>query len=342
MGAGADRDDFLQKVVRILAMRASYICSNPGCRYLTLGPSSSDPEKMIFLGVGAHITAASPGGPRYDATLTPGQRSSIGNGIFLCQACAAMIDKNGGRDFGIELLRRWKSEHEDWVRANLNKSVHSLVKSRLPVPAVCFDDGSARLEVLKVKSARKRGDDKAELGDRIIRLDLQLVNRGDGPASDVHVFIELAGAYQVYTPTELRRCWETYPHNFLDDPGIFLERMTRSRMMPAFQRLAGEIADSFGFAAFELGIAPNRNKPKNVTSRDVSPKIQNRRAIFHVRKLKQNLAQTFEPLYIVFNSWREVASLSVSFRVNAQELAADVEGTLEVSVKKGRATVKNT
>jgi hypothetical protein len=341
MGAGADRDDFLQKVVRILAMRASYICSNPGCRYLTLGPSPSDPEKIIFLGVGAHITAASPGGPRYDATLTSRQRSSIENGIFLCQACAAMIDKNGGRDFGIEILRRWKSEHEEWVRANLNKSVHSLVKSRLPVPAICFDDGSARLEILKVKSAKKKGDDKAELGDRIIRLDLQLVNLGDAPASDVHVFIELAGAYQVYSTAQLRRRWETYPHNFLDDPKIFLERITRSRTMPAFQRLAGEIADSFGFAAFELGIAPDRKKPKNVTSRDVGPTLDDRRAIFHVKKLKQNLAHTFEPLYIVFNSWQEVASFSVQFRVNAQELSADVEGMLEVSVKKGRAAAKN-
>ena len=111
--------------------------------------------------------------------------------------------------------------------------------------------------------------------------------------------------------------------------------------MPAFQRLAGEIADSFGFAAFELGIALDRKKPKNVPSRDVSPKLEDGRAIFHVKKLKQNLAQTFESLYIVFNSWRDVASISVPFRVNAQELAADVEGTLEVSVKKGRAAAKN-
>ncbi len=341
MGASANRDNFHPKIVRTLAMRSSYICSNPGCRYLTLAPSPGDPENIIFLGVGAHITAASPGGPRYDPTLTAAQRSSIENGIFLCQACAAMIDKNGGRDFPVELLRRWKSAHEDWVRGNLNKSVNSLAKSRLPVLEVCFDDGSTRLEVPKVKSARKRGDKKAGLGDRIVRLDLQVANRGDGPASDVHIFMELAGPYRVYTPAELHRYWEIYPHNFFDNPGTFIERMTRRRTMTAMQLLAGAVADGFGYAGFELSIAPSRKKPMNVTSKDVSPKIEEGRAIFHVKKLKQNLAQTFESLYLVFNSWREMASFSVPFRVNAQELGTDVEGTLEVSIRKGQAAVKN-
>lgn len=340
MGAASNRDNFHSKVGRTLAMRASYICSNPRCRYLTLAPSPGDPEKIIFLGVGAHITAASPGGPRYDPTLTAAQRSSVENGIFLCQACAAMIDKNGGRDFPVELLRRWKSEHEDWVRGNLNKSVHSIAKSRLPVLEVCFDDGSTRLEILKVKSAKKRGDEKAGLSDRIVRLDLQVANRGDGPASDIHIFLELAGPYRIYPHAELHQLWDTYPHNFFDNPNIFIERMTRKQTLPAMQRVADVFAAAFGFAGFELDIAPVREKLKNVTSHDISPKIEEGRAIFHVKKLKQNLAQTFESLYLVFNSWREMASFSVPFRVNAHELATDAEGTLEVTIKKGRAAVR--
>jgi hypothetical protein len=32
-----------------------------------------------------------------------------------------MIDKNKGIDFSVELLKKWKSDHESWVRSNLNK-----------------------------------------------------------------------------------------------------------------------------------------------------------------------------------------------------------------------------
>ena len=39
-----------------------------------------------------------------------------------CDNCAGMIDKNGGIDFTEEKLKEWKSNHESWVRGNLNKS----------------------------------------------------------------------------------------------------------------------------------------------------------------------------------------------------------------------------
>lgn len=322
-------------------MRSSYICSNPECRTLTLGPSEVDPENIISVGVAAHITAAAPGGPRYDPTLTPAQRGSIENGIFLCPTCASTIDKNGGRDFPVELLRKWKSDHEGWVRGNLNKSVHSLVKSRAPILEVCFDDGSSRLEVQKIKSSMKGKDDKRGLSDLIVRLYLQITNRGAGPASDIHVFVELAGPYQIYDAAALRRRWETYPHNFFDNPGIFLERLTGKKRMPLAQRVASDFVDGFSFAAFELGIAADRKKPQNVTSQDARPQVEGTRVIFHIKRLKQNLAQTLESLYIVFHSWEEVSPFSVPYRVNAEELSADVEGTLEVSVSKQRGLQKN-
>ncbi|PJB21976.1 MAG: hypothetical protein CO114_02515 [Euryarchaeota archaeon CG_4_9_14_3_um_filter_38_12] len=126
MNKEKERDEFDQSTIEILAKRASYICSNPECRYLTLCPSEK-PDKYIYIGKVSHITAASRNGPRYDLTLTPEQRSSIENGIFLCSNCAEMVDKNKGLDFPVNLLKRWKDEHEIWVRENLNKSVNSLV-----------------------------------------------------------------------------------------------------------------------------------------------------------------------------------------------------------------------
>lgn len=127
MNSEKERDDFDRKTIDILAKRASYICSNPSCRSLTLSPSEKDPEKYIFIGKGAHITAASTNGPRFDSSLSVEQRTSIENGIFLCSNCGDMIDKNGGLDFPVSLLKKWKRDHEIWVKDNLNKSVYSLI-----------------------------------------------------------------------------------------------------------------------------------------------------------------------------------------------------------------------
>ncbi|MCX5867699.1 MAG: hypothetical protein NT009_09550 [Proteobacteria bacterium] len=117
-----ERDEFSKQIKECLSKRASYICSNPDCRCLTVAPSEGDPEKYIFTGKASHLTAASKGGPRYDPSLSPEQRSSIENGIYLCSNCADMIDKNNGLDFPIEKLKTWKNNHEKWVRENLNKS----------------------------------------------------------------------------------------------------------------------------------------------------------------------------------------------------------------------------
>lgn len=76
------RDDFPEDVKRTLAGRAAQICSNPDCQTITSGPQD-DPTKALNIGVAAHITAASPGGARYDDSLTSEQRRSALNGIWL-------------------------------------------------------------------------------------------------------------------------------------------------------------------------------------------------------------------------------------------------------------------
>ncbi|MCA6439206.1 MAG: hypothetical protein ACRCSM_11420 [Sediminibacterium sp.] len=117
------RDDFDNKTIEALAKRASFICSNPDCRCLTLAASEVDEMKFIYNGIAAHITAASEGGPRYDAKMTSEQRADISNGIFLCGNCSIAIDKNNGIDFSSKKLLEWKKEHENWIKENLNKNI---------------------------------------------------------------------------------------------------------------------------------------------------------------------------------------------------------------------------
>ena len=75
------RDNFSAVTRRILALRVGHLCSNPDCRAPTSGPSEQSGAGVINLGVAAHITAASPGGPRFDVDLTPEKRAAVENGI---------------------------------------------------------------------------------------------------------------------------------------------------------------------------------------------------------------------------------------------------------------------
>lgn len=120
-GDHVSRDDFAAKNRLVLAKRASFICSNPECRVLTIAPADWDAASVIFIGKAAHITAAAAGGPRFDAHMTADERSSLANGIFLCAACADIVDANGGADYPPKVLRRWKQDHEAWAREQLNR-----------------------------------------------------------------------------------------------------------------------------------------------------------------------------------------------------------------------------
>ena len=89
-------DAFVEPTKRLLASRVGHRCSLPDCRAQTVGPSAEQ-AKSVNVGVAAHITAASPGGPRFDVSLSAEARSSEGNGIWLCQTCAALIDRDVDR-----------------------------------------------------------------------------------------------------------------------------------------------------------------------------------------------------------------------------------------------------
>lgn len=114
-----DRDNFSPDTLRTLAGRAGYMCSMPGCKRLTVGPSDDRKSGLTNVGVGAHITAASAKGPRYDKDLTPNQRTHHTNGIWTCQTHGKDIDDNTSR-YTVDDLKRIKAQHEEWVYRRLS------------------------------------------------------------------------------------------------------------------------------------------------------------------------------------------------------------------------------
>ena len=122
------RDDFFASTKELLARRVGLRCSNPGCRKPTSGPQE-DPRGAVNIGVAAHIAAASPSGPRYDAQMTPEQRSSIENGIWLCQNCAKLID-NDPLAYPTDIVKMWRMLAEMTAKNELERGITIPVDDR--------------------------------------------------------------------------------------------------------------------------------------------------------------------------------------------------------------------
>ncbi len=121
--AKANRDEFTEKTKQQIAKRAGWLCSDPSCRRHTIG-SNSDGDGEINLGIAAHICAAAPGGPRYDPTMTPEQRRSPENGIWMCQLHGKAVDAKDST-FTKDLLHEWKekAQKDSWLRVLYNQGV---------------------------------------------------------------------------------------------------------------------------------------------------------------------------------------------------------------------------
>jgi len=102
------RDDFSRPTKDLLARQAGHRCAHPHCGKPTSGADESG-IGAINIGVAAHITAASAGGPRYDPGLTSEGRKDASNGIWLCQDHAHAIDADDS-GFSAETLRTWKRQ----------------------------------------------------------------------------------------------------------------------------------------------------------------------------------------------------------------------------------------
>lgn len=109
------RDEFSKRTKSDLALRASYQCSL--CKASTVGPSDEASNAVTMIGVAAHITAAAPGSGarRYDQSMSPEQRGSIDNGIWLCASCSVLIDRDATR-FSTQHLHELKRSHEASMR----------------------------------------------------------------------------------------------------------------------------------------------------------------------------------------------------------------------------------
>jgi len=165
------RDDFSKQTIDVLGKRVGIRCSNPSCRKLTTGPRSESPH-IVNIGVGAHITAAAESGPRFDKNLSPDQRQSPENGIWLCQNCAKLVDNDPGR-YTVEVMRQWKVQAENAALAEIEG------RNKTPPP-----DISAEIEI-RFRATRR----DAERHD--YELVIVIKNLGSDPLGQYHIDVEM-------------------------------------------------------------------------------------------------------------------------------------------------------
>lgn len=109
-----NRTPISQKTVKRLFAASGGVCAFPRCNTRLV-----DDRSGALLGEMCHINAASPGGPRFDPSLSEEARSNNDNLIILCPTHHSLIDQDP-ETYSAAKLRSFKAEHESMVAAILS------------------------------------------------------------------------------------------------------------------------------------------------------------------------------------------------------------------------------
>lgn len=116
--AKKNRDEFSDKVKTKAAQRTGYRCSY--CSISTIGPSHESSDATSSIGEAAHICAAARGGKRYDPSMTPEERASIENCIWMCKTHARLIDTDETK-YTVDYLKEMKRKAEKYAEEQISE-----------------------------------------------------------------------------------------------------------------------------------------------------------------------------------------------------------------------------
>ncbi|WP_434044231.1 MULTISPECIES: hypothetical protein [Sorangium] len=100
----------------------------------------------MSVGEAAHIRGAKPDSARYVESMTPEERSSITNGIWLCNICAKLIDDDESF-FSVDVLYEWKRQHEERISEQLGAPAGESERRRILARAF-ESDGPAAIQIV--------------------------------------------------------------------------------------------------------------------------------------------------------------------------------------------------
>ena len=108
--------NYTDKTLKILFGSSGNQCAHPECTNNVIEPATEKSDAAVIAQI-CHIYAFSTNGPRGKAGLTNEELNSPENLILLCPNHHVVVDKQH-ETYPVELLKRWKREHEAKVREN--------------------------------------------------------------------------------------------------------------------------------------------------------------------------------------------------------------------------------
>lgn len=116
-----------EKYIKILWGKAAGRCSMPTCRMdLT---NLIDMQNPYHIGEMAHIIAQGTSGPRADGEEPD---NTYDNLVLLCPNHHKQIDK-APEQFPSEMLRQWKTEHENWIDKSLSNHICNSINELITI-----------------------------------------------------------------------------------------------------------------------------------------------------------------------------------------------------------------
>lgn len=159
------------------------------------------------------------------------------------------------------------------------------------------------------------------LKSRTFKLVIVLVNEGTAPAEDIDIHLHFPDGFQLIEEDELPN-----PPKAPDPP---LEPMTIMQKLNNSMRYPNILPSSIyldqPFSSPKL--------PQNVSSPNIK-RVNSYDVHIHVQKIKHNLKEYFDPLFIVFDNFESANSFSVEYRILAANIPHEVTGNLHINIKK--------
>jgi hypothetical protein len=137
---------------KVVVSRSGNTCAYPGCGLILTIESLAAGDRPKATGKVAHICAASPGGPRYDETMTKQQRGSADNLIYLCgphhDAVDAQLELHT-----VKFLRDAKRAHEEKVARGVRAGLGDVTYAELSMVCMVLVDATEPLTATPVNIA---------------------------------------------------------------------------------------------------------------------------------------------------------------------------------------------
>lgn len=125
------RRDYADRDLKLLWGLAAARCAFPDCRCVCVEKATGADDAAI-IGIIAHIVAHGNRGPRGDPDFSKELRNKYENLILLCANHHAVVDRQENT-YTVADLRRWKVEHEAWVRDSLAEEMPNVGFAELEI-----------------------------------------------------------------------------------------------------------------------------------------------------------------------------------------------------------------